>query len=277
MFYNLRLLIVVFYLVTVLGFVALFYYLFFILKLSLFLSGSVVILLGGLSAYLLSRFATQPLLEYIEELQSLSSQTLHELNLPITTIKTNLSMIKKNQSDEKLLRRLERIEEATSMLKQRYDELDYLIKTQSTKQILEEFDIAELLQKRQNFLQNIYPSHTIELQCQKDILKNDPIGLSKALDNLVENAVKYSPKDSKILIKYENFTLSVSDNGEGIDEVELVKIFDRYYQNESKNPGFGIGLFMVKRFCDKNNIELLVQSKKNEGTKVELKFKEKNE
>ena len=262
---------------TVLGFVALFYYLFFILKLSLFLSGSVVILLGGLSAYLLSRFATQPLLEYIEELQSLSSQTLHELNLPITTIKTNLSMIKKNQSDEKLLRRLERIEEATSMLKQRYDELDYLIKTQSTKQILEEFDIAELLQKRQNFLQNIYPSHTIELQCQKDILKNDPIGLSKALDNLVENAVKYSPKDSKILIKYENFTLSVSDNGEGIDEVELVKIFDRYYQNESKNPGFGIGLFMVKRFCDKNNIELLVQSKKNEGTKVELKFKEKNE
>ena len=273
MFYNLKLLIAVFYLVTVTGFVLLFYYLFDVLHFSAPLIAVFFAPLGILSAYLLAKFATQPLLDYIEELRSLSSETLHELNLPITTIKTNLSMIKKNQNDEKLLRRMERIEEATQMLKQRYDELDYLIKTQTLKQIKEEFDIEEFLQKRISFLQNLYPSRTIELQTTKQRIKSDPIGLSKAIDNLVENAVKYSPKDSKILIRFKNSTLSVIDNGKGIDEVELVKIFDRYYQQKSSDPGFGIGLFAVKRFCDRNGIELKIQSKKNEGTSVELKFR----
>ena len=276
MFYNLKLLIAFFYIVTVLGFVALFYYLTAVLKLSIFLGGSVIIALGALSAYLLSRFATEPLLGYIEELKSLSSETLHELNLPIATIKTNLSMIKKRQTDEKTLKRIARIEEATQMLQERYNELDHLIKTQTSKKIQERFSIDELLQKRVAFLQNLYPSHTIELQTEKKEITNDPVGLAKAIDNLIDNAVKYSPKDSKITVTFHNFTLTIADNGDGIDEVELVRIFDRFYQQEEKNPGFGIGLSMVKRFCDKNGIELSIHSKKGVGTTVKMRFKEKN-
>ncbi len=276
MFYNLKILIAFFYLVTVLGFIALFYYLRDVLGFSLFASGSVLIALSGLSAYLLARFSTQPLLDYIEELKSLSSETLHELNLPIATIKTNLSMVRKNQTDQKLLKRLGRIEEATKMLQERYDELDHLIKTQTTQKIQERFRIDELLEKRVNFLQNIYPSHTIELYTEEKTLIGDPVGLSKAIDNLIDNAVKYSPKNSKITVTFSLDTLSIADTGEGIDEVELVKIFDRFYQQEKHSPGFGIGLFMVKRFCDKNSIELSIHSKKNEGTRVEMKFKDKN-
>lgn len=276
MFYNLKLLIAFFYIATVFGFVILFYYLQAVLGFSLFISGSVIIALVGLSAYLLSRFSTEPLLNYIKELKSLSSETLHELNLPIATIKTNLSMLKRNQTDEKTLKRLGRIEEATNMLQERYNELDHLIKTQTTQKIQEEFSIDELLQKRVAFLQNIYPSHSIELHAEKKTLLGDPIGLAKAIDNLIDNAVKYSPKDSKITVTFQDSILSIADNGKGIEEVELVKIFDRFYQQDTQNPGFGIGLYMVKRFCDKNGIELLIHSKKGMGTKVDMKFKEKN-
>jgi len=59
-----------------------------------------------------------------------------------------------------------------------------------------------------------------------------------------------------------------------MDEVELLKIFDNYYQSNSTVQGFGIGLSMVKRFCDKHNIELHFDSQVNRGTTVSLKFKD---
>jgi signal transduction histidine kinase len=254
-------------------YIGIFYYLYNVASVSLFWSGSVVLILVFFSGYLISKLATQPLIAYINDLQTLSSQTLHELNLPIATIKTNSAMIKRKADDPKLIKRLERIEDATNMLQERYNELDYLIKTQTKKQIKEQFDVAKLIQKRLDFLQNLYPSHIFQTALEETIIVNDPFGLSKAFDNLIDNAVKYSSKKSKITVGLQNNTLCICDEGEGIDEVELIRIFDRYYQGNPSKKGFGIGLYVVKSFCDANNIELTIQSKKNSGTTVELKFK----
>ena len=221
MFRSLRLLIIFFYLVTLGGYIALFYYLHDILQLHIALIVTLLGILGVFSAYMLAKLATEPLMEYIEHLRSLSSQTLHELNLPIATIMTNLNMLKKGQDDPKNLKRLERIKSAADMLKQRYDELDYLIKTQTTLKIEEEFYICELLQNRVEFLQNLYPSHPIELECMEKKLIGDPVGLAKVIDNLIDNSVKYSPKGSKIIVKFDRNRLSVADSGKGIDEVDL--------------------------------------------------------
>jgi signal transduction histidine kinase len=247
--------------------------LYFIASISLFWSGSVVLFLIFFSAYLISKLATEPLIAYINDLQTLSSQTLHELNLPIATIKTNTAMIRKKATDEKLLKRLHRIEEATNMLQERYNELDYLIKTQTKKQVIETFDLASLIQKRIDFLQNIYPSQQYEVTLNSLEITTDPYGLAKAFDNLIDNAVKYSSKKSKITVTLQNNILRIADEGQGIDEVELIQIFERYYQGDRSKKGFGIGLYMVKSFCDANNIELTIQSKKGFGTTVELKFK----
>jgi signal transduction histidine kinase len=222
---------------------------------------------------MLSKLSTDPLIEYINELKELSKETLHELNLPITTIKTNLSMIKKNTNDEKLLKRLSRIQKATDMLSMRYNELDYLIKTQTLKTIQEEFDLKELIEKRIDFLKQIYPQTKFITNLEEKTIINDPIGLSKVIDNLIDNAIKYSPKNSKIIIKLKNNDLTIQDFGKGIDEVELVKIFDNYYQENNATKGFGIGLYMVKKFCDNNDIKLLIQSEVDVGTTVKLKFK----
>lgn len=160
------------------------------------------------------------------------------------------------------------------MLQQRYNELDYMIKLQSSNITYEEFELSELVKSRVEFLERIYPHMEFELQLSPYVITNDKIGLSKVIDNLIDNAVKYSRDIHKISIRLQNNSLYIEDHGCGMDEVELIKIFDNYYQSNKNMNGFGIGLSMVKRFCDANAVSLNFKSKPNVGTTVILKFKE---
>ena len=227
-----------------------------------------------LSAVFISKLAVDPLQEHIHNLQNLSKETLHELNLPISTIKTNTQMMKKKLDDEKTLKRINRIESACEMLQQRYNELDYMIKTQTKQDIKEDINLRKLVQERVEFLSSVYPHIKFNLELQTTSIHSDKIGLSKIIDNIIDNGVKYSPDSNSIDIKLENHTLIIQDFGRGMDEVELLVIFDNYYQSNKNMQGFGIGLGMVKRFCDTNNIQLSFKSKPNFGTTVILKFKE---
>lgn len=227
-----------------------------------------------LSGVFISKLSIDPLEEHVKNLQNLSKETLHELNLPISTIMTNSHMLQKNMSDEKDLKRMKRIESACNMLQQRYNELDYMIKTQTQKDIKERFELDELVKKRIDFLNHIYPHITFNIQLQSTQITSDKIGLAKVVDNIIDNGVKYSPNSTNINIRLNNNELHIQDYGSGMDEVELLQIFDNYYQSNENMQGFGIGLSMVKRFCDRHDIELNFKSKKNAGTTVTLKFKE---
>ena len=275
MFNNLRINIFLYYFITVVGFLAFSYYFLIVLKLNSYLVLSIVgICFIILSGIFISKLAVDPLLEYVTSLQNLSKETLHELNLPISTILTNTQMLEKNLADEKSIKRLTRIKSACEMLKDRYNELDYMIKMQSKEEMIEEFDVSTLIKERVAFLGRIYPQINFNLSLEKLEIKSDKKGLSKVIDNVVDNGVKYSGNSKQIDINIRNRTLCIKDYGIGMDEVELLQIFDNYYQSNSTVSGFGIGLSMVKRFCDKNRIELNFNSTPRVGTKVEFKFKE---
>jgi len=249
------------------------YYLLEVLEIqNIFLLSIVMLCFVTLSAVFISKLAVDPLSEHVDNLQNLSKETLHELNLPISTIKTNSQMIKKNTTDEKTLKRLSRIDSACSMLQQRYNELDYMIKTQTLQEIKEEFNLEDLLKNRIEFLSSIYPHIEFITQLNSTQIISDKIGLSKVIDNIIDNGVKYSPNSNKINIKLLNHELLITDYGCGMDEIELIHIFDNYYQSDKNINGFGIGLAMVKRFCDKQKINLRLESKPNIGTTIILKF-----
>ena len=226
-----------------------------------------------LSGIFISKLAVDPLLEYVKNLQNLSKETLHELNLPISTIMTNSQMLKKGISDERALKRISRIDSACEMLSLRYNELEYMIKMQSKQEIKESFSLDDLVAQRVEFLSKIYPTAAFNLSLEKMQLYSDKIGLSKVIDNIIDNGVKYSKNTKKIDIRITNKTLFIQDYGIGMDEVEVMQIFDNYYQTNTDIKGFGIGLSMVKRFCDENEIGLSFNSLKNAGTTVELQFK----
>ncbi len=259
---------------TVIGFVSLVYYFIAILKIeNIAVFALIVLCVVTLSAVFIAKLAVDPLADYVGHLQELSKETLHELNLPISTITTNTQMLAKNIEDAKTLKRISRINNACNMLKERYNELDYLIKMQSEQDVKELFRVDKLLNARVLFLQKLYPHIEFHLELESLEILGDKTGLSKVIDNLIDNGVKYSNDSKNIDIRLKDGLLCIEDYGIGMDEVELVHIFDKYYQTNRDMQGFGIGLSLVKRFCDKNNIELNLESSKNVGTRVKLKLK----
>jgi signal transduction histidine kinase len=262
--------------VTVVVFVAIGYYFLITLAVTnLLLLGIIFLCFVILSGIFISKLAVDPLKEYITNLQNLSKETLHELNLPVSTIKTNSQMLKRNLEDAKSLKRIGRIESACDMLQERYNELEYMIKMQSRVSLDEKFSLNELVEERVAFVARIYPHMEFKLSLEDLNIESDKTGLAKVIDNIIDNGVKYSKSSQIIDIKIEKSSLFIQDYGIGMDEVELLEIFDNYYQTNANMQGFGIGLSMVKRFCDKNDILLSFHSKKESGTRVELNFKNK--
>lgn len=275
MFRNLRINIFIYYILTVVSLMSVLYYFLEIVKIeNLFILLFILLGLIIFAGVIISKLSVDPLFEYVNNLQNLSKETLHELNLPISTIMTNMHMLRKNIESEKDLKRAFRIESACNMLQQRYNELDYMIKLQSSNIKYEAVELDRLLKSRVEFLKPIYPHVEFNLILTSTQINNDKVGLSKVIDNLIDNAVKYSTNNTNLDISLHDYELRIQDYGCGMDEVELLKIFDNYYQSNDKMQGFGIGLSMVKRFCDTNGILLNFKSKPDIGTTVILKFKE---
>ena len=220
----------------------------------------------------MAKLSIEPLREHFNQLEHFSKEILHELNLPINTIMTNSAMLKKNIEDERSLKRFGRIEAACGMLQERYKELDSLIKKQMQHEQVEVFDVSELVVERLKLRKPLYSSAVFREDLEAISVNIDKIGLAKVIDNIIDNSVKYSPKKAEIVIVSYDNRLSISDNGQGMDEVELFQIFDRYYQSDANALGFGIGLGLVKNYCDRYKIKLHVDSNKGEGTTMQLDF-----
>jgi two-component system OmpR family sensor kinase len=227
-----------------------------------------------LLGWMFSKIAIEPLLSHFSTLERFSKETLHELNIPISTIKTNAGMLQKGCADEKSLKRIGRIVSACDLLRERYDELDYLIKQQMRKESIETVALAQVLQERIDALQELYPQHRLQAHLEPISLKLDRMGFIKVVDNLIDNAVKYSPQGSTVYIDLSKGRLKITDEGRGMDEVELFKVFDRYYQSDESLPGYGIGLALVKRYCDRFKIGLGIDSAPGKGTTVTLNLSE---
>ena len=232
----------------------------------------VILFLVLLSAWAIAKLSVEPMREQLEALEHFSKEILHELNLPINTIMTNTTMLKKNVTDIRALKRFGRIEAACDMLQERYKELDYLIKKQMQYEQVEVFDVALLVKTRLHLLESLYTQAKFSSDLEAISVNVDKIGLAKVIDNIIDNSVKYSPNGAKIHVMTNNSVLTITDQGQGMDEVELFQIFDRYYQSDSGVSGFGIGLGLVKNYCDRYKIKLHVDSAKGVGTTMQLDF-----
>ncbi len=232
----------------------------------------VMLLLSIVMAVMIATLSIDPLKDHFEKLEHFSKETLHELNLPISTIHANTSMLRKTLDDAKSLKRLERIEGACILLHERYSELDYLIKKQMHKETIETVELSAFLQSRLRLLGSLYDHVDFSTHLNDYDVKLDRMGLQKVIDNLIDNAVKYSNAPVCVEVSLEHGILRITDNGRGMDEMELIRIFDRYYQNDATVSGYGIGLALVKNYCDRHRIKLHVKSIKGEGTTMILDF-----
>jgi signal transduction histidine kinase len=235
-----------------------------------FLIGSGFVLLLTLGwGYIIASHLILPRKKTQEHLLDLTKNIIHELNIPLSTIQANSSMLARGLEDEKAKKRLRRIEDASGRLKRLYEELVYTIRKEVHDIDVEQFDLKEMIEERAEIFRE-QRRNPIVLSLEPCQVVTDKIGFEQMFDNLLSNAMKYSAKEHPVEITLKGHTLQIVDHGIGMDEAQLLKVYERYYQGDEKREGEGIGLAIVKTYCDQENIGIQIESQKGEGTQVVL-------
>jgi signal transduction histidine kinase len=154
------------------------------------------------------------------------------------------------------------------------DKLRLTLKLEEGKQelLLIPSSIKSLIEEIVSDLQDNYKEREILIEGEDITLKVDETLISMAISNLIENALKYSESDIKIVIS-ENM-LIIKDKGIGIDENELEKINQKFYRvsNNGWNNSLGLGLFIVKSILSLHDFSLEISSEINVGSEFRIKY-----
>ncbi|MGB5791674.1 sensor histidine kinase [Poseidonibacter sp.] len=223
------------------------------------------LLIFGLGIFLsFTSSILSPLFKSDENLQKNIKETLHELNIPVSTIKMNIQLLERKIDDEKSLKRLNRIKEASNNLLKLYENMEYNIKKEIDKIEKQEVYLDDIIKKSISKFDDIKKDINITVDIENILVLTDINGFEKTLDNLISNAIKYNREQNALIeIKYKDSILSIYNTGEKIDTKNLFIIFDKYFQENSSKDGFGLGLNIVKEFCDKNKITIKIDTISN--------------
>ncbi|MDD2887574.1 MAG: HAMP domain-containing sensor histidine kinase [Aliarcobacter sp.] len=215
----------------------------------------------------------KPLFKSDEKLELSIKETIHELNIPVSTIKMNTQLLEKTITDEKSLKRLDRIKQASNNLLKLYENMEYNLKKEIDKIEKQEFYLEELVKNCVEKFDDIKKDVKILVDIPNIRLFTDLNGFEKTIDNLISNAIKYNIKENPIVkISFKENIFSIYNSGEQIDTKNLFIVFDKYFQEDSKKDGFGLGLAMVKEFCDKNKIAINIDTTET-GNQFNLNLK----
>lgn len=118
---------------------------------------------------------------------------------------------------------------------------------------------------------------TINEEVGEDVsIEADKTHLANVLNNLIDNAVKYSGDSVEITISATEREISVADNGIGIPARSIPYLFNKFYRvphgNRQDVRGYGIGLYYVKSILDKMGWDIYVKSKEKEGSIFTIKI-----
>jgi signal transduction histidine kinase len=232
--------------------------------------------------------ATAELREQISAKDEFMSTVSHDLKSPLTFIKgmANLRRRRVTETEETkpLLDALEQIEASAGRMAQQLDELVDASRLDSGRSLelrKERIDLVELARKAVNEHQQTTDRHALHVATDLEQLIGewDGMRLGRVLDNLLDNAVKFSPRGGTVLVSIQGedaqAILRVSDRGEGIPPTDLPHIFERFRRGrnvEGRIPGTGIGLAGVHKIVELHHGTILVDSRVGVGTTFTIRL-----
>ena len=202
---------------------------------------------------------------------------IHEIKIPIATSKMIVEN-NKNEITASINEELDKIdnytEQALFYARSNTVEKDYIVRKIQLKEIVN----ASILKNKAQLIQNKISIDTKNLD---ETVCTDSKWCIFIINQIIQNSIKYSKNaDRQIEIygerKKENIILYIKDNGIGIKESEITRVFEKGFTGENGRitgkKSTGIGLYLCKKLCDKLCIGLELNSKKDEGTEVKLIF-----
>jgi len=217
----------------------------------------------------LGKLFLMPMKEYVEKLNRFIKDTTHEINTPVTNLILATSKIEKDGIKPLYLNS---IKISSKLITRIYEDLKFINFDDFNKTQKEDIDIADVIKESISYFDIIAKAKniTIEANIESKIIKANRLHLNILFKNLIENAIKYSPKNCKIKIE-SNQTKFIITNKEKIDNNEIEKIFKRYQRADNIQGGFGLGLDIVANICKKYNFKIEV-AQKNEVINFEIYF-----
>ncbi len=218
-----------------------------------------------------------------EERQRFIDNLAHEMRTPITAIMGYGEFLKyTNHTPEESIKAIDYIIRQSERMKNMAHKLIDLAGLGKMEITFETIELSEILTQVENTLvPNLKEKHLhIEKELQINLIQGDKDLMESLILNLMENAVRALPDEGIIKIKScgaENgWTLSIADNGRGIEEDKISKIYEPFYRADKSRAraygGAGLGMALCKQICDLHHADIEISSRLNKGTTVTIKF-----
>jgi signal transduction histidine kinase len=221
-----------------------------------------------------------------QQQQNFMMAVTHELKTPISVARLNLETLQKYHLDPEKQKKLIRttLDETTRL---NFLTNNILIASQlegsGYKSAKEELDLSTLFKDCLLDFRNRFPDRVFKSEIEEEAdLRGDPLLLQMLINNLLENAIKYSPRESpvKAILKKlrSGIELQVTDEGPGIPEEEKKKVFSKFYRigNEAtrKTQGTGLGLYLCRKIAMEHNADISVTNNEPHGSNFVVIFKQ---
>ena len=210
----------------------------------------------------------------VEAQRRLVSDASHELRTPLTSLRTNVEILgrAKELPDEERRRLLDDVDAELDELSRLVADVVDLARDGEPERIEEDIRLDQLVADAVDRARRRAPGITFETTLDESVIRGSRERLHRAVSNLLDNAVKWSPEGGTVEVRVAGAAVTVRDHGPGIAEEDLAKVFDRFYRAPSARslPGSGLGLAIVRQVAESHGGEVSAARADGGGTVVTL-------
>jgi two-component system sensor histidine kinase MprB len=199
----------------------------------------------------------------------------HELRTPLTSLRTNIEVLARaddmpRAERERLLADVvEQLAEMSALVAELVA-LDRAEEPARSEDVRLDLVAGEAIERVRRQRAGI----TFTPDLEESVVRGVPASIERAIGNMLDNAVKWSPPDGEVEVAVRDGQVEVRDHGPGIAESDLPYVFDRFYRAPSARglPGSGLGLAIVRRVAETHGGSVVAERADGGGTRVRLAF-----
>jgi two-component system, OmpR family, sensor histidine kinase MprB len=206
--------------------------------------------------------------------RQLVADASHELRTPLTSLRTNVELLARvgELSEEERAAILHDIRTELEELTALVGDVVELAREGETELPAEDVRLDLLVAGAVERARRRAPDVRIEAELAETLVSGAPTRLDRAIANVIDNAVKWSPPGGPVEVRVADGEVAVRDHGPGIEEADLPFVFDRFYRSAAARglPGSGLGLAIVRRVAESHGGSAVAERADGGGTLVRI-------